>query len=221
MNTRRYAPRYSYILTYRIERMMGMIWETTSKALTLKDNDGKIKVDIGVFKRGLFNGKQIWGMLPRDFQTVIGYLRDYANGLKDAYVDAVKAHYRIDKELNQEKVVLAELRDALAVAQQNYDYQLNKVNAMQEAHDAHLRATEAFEQTVIDEIQTMSNNNLGECYFHSGEGLYLYDKNFHYLGKYSVENPNQVNTQVEPPEDWLVDYTLPDEGTIKAEVDNE
>ena len=44
-----------------------MIWETTSKALTLKDNDGTIKVDVGVFKRGLFRGKQIWGMLPRDF----------------------------------------------------------------------------------------------------------------------------------------------------------
>jgi hypothetical protein len=67
MNTRRFAPRYSYILTYRSERMMKMIWETTSKALTLKDNDGTIKVDVGVFKRGLFRGKQIWGMLPRDF----------------------------------------------------------------------------------------------------------------------------------------------------------
>ena len=52
-----------------------MIWDTSSKALTLKDNQGHIQVDVGVFKRGSYNGKQIWGLLPRDFQTVISYLR--------------------------------------------------------------------------------------------------------------------------------------------------
>lgn len=198
-----------------------MIWETTSKALTLKDNDGTIKVDVGVFKRGLFRGKQIWGMLPRDFQTVIGYLKDYVNELKSNYVEAVKSHYRVDKQLNEEKQTLAELESALRVAQQNYNYQAARVESLQAAHDAHLAATEQYEQEIIDELTTMASNNLGECYFHSGEGLYLYDKNFHYLGKYSVEKPNEVNAEVEPPEEWIVDYTLPSEGSIKAEVDEE
>lgn len=221
MNTRRFAPRYSYILTYRIERMMKMIWETTSKALTLKDNEGHTQVDVGVFKRGSYKGKQIWGMLPRDFQTVIGYLRDHFNELKTAYVNSVTAHYEVDTQLNQEKQVLADLGAALAVAQQNYNYQQAKVNTLQQAHDAHLVATEKLQQEIIDEVNTMASNNLGECYFHSGEGLYLYDKNFHYLGKYSVEKPNEVNAEVEPPEEWIVDYRLPTQGEIISNVDGE
>lgn len=198
-----------------------MIWDTSSKALTIKDNDGHVMVDVGVFKRGSFHSKQIWGMLPSDFQTVISYLRSCADQLKNTYVEAVKAHYRIDKQLNAEKQDLANLEAALRVAQQNYDYQAARVAALQAQHDSHLAQTEEIEQEVIDELNTMVNNNLGECYFHSGEGLYLYDKNFHYLGKYSVENPNQVDATVTPPENWIVDYTLPSEGSIKAEVDNE
>ena len=86
-----------------------MIWDTRSKALTLKDNQGHIQVDVGVFKRGSYNGKQIWGLLPRDFQTVISYLRGYFAELKEQYTEAAKAHYRIEKTLADETAVLNQL----------------------------------------------------------------------------------------------------------------
>jgi hypothetical protein len=76
---------------------------------------------------------------------VIGYLKDYVNELKSNYVEAVKSHYRVDKQLNEEKQTLAELESALRVAQQNYNYQAARVESLQAAHDAHLAATEQYE----------------------------------------------------------------------------
>lgn len=198
-----------------------MIWDTSSKALTLKDNQGHIQVDVGVFKRGSYNGKQIWGLLPRDFQTVISYLRGYVAELKEQYTEAAKAHYRIEKTLADETAVLNQLEANLRLAQSQYDQQAAKVALIQDQVNTDAGITSTLKAAIAEEIDTLSNNNLGECYFHSGEGLYLYDKNFNYLGKYSVEKPNEIDDEVEPPAEWIVDYTLPSEGVIQSEVDAE